>query len=57
MNDCAKIDARLKDTGTVEKGNSHVGDLQLVTILECWRQNLDLDDIFWMLVPNANVKR
>ena len=34
-----------------------VGDLQLVTILECRRQNKDLGDIFWMLVPETNVKR
>ena len=38
-------------------GDIDVGDLQLVTIKECWRQNSDLGDIFWMLVPDANVKR
>ena len=39
------------------RGYSHVDDLQLVTILECWRQNLDLGDIIWMLVPDAHIKR
>ena len=29
---------------------SHVGDLQLVTIKQCWRQNSDLGEIIWMLV-------
>ena len=28
-----------------------------MTLLGCWRQNYDLGDIFWMLVPDANVKR
>ena len=37
-------------------GYSHVGDMvMLVTILGRWRQNKDLGDIFWMLVPDANV--
>ena len=35
----------------------YVGDLKLVTICGCWWLNFDVGDIFWMLVPDANVKR
>ena len=34
-----------------------VGDLKLETVLECWRQNSNFGDLFWMLVPDAQVKR
>ena len=34
-----------------------VGDAKLVTIFGCWKQNLDVGSIFWMLVPDVNVKR
>jgi len=36
-------------------GNSDVGEV--VTIFGCWWQNLDLCDIYWMLVPNAKLYR
>ena len=35
----------------------YVGDLKLVTIWGCWWLNFDVGDIFWMLVPDINVKR
>ena len=34
-----------------------VGDLKTVTICGFWWPNFDVGDIFWMLVPDANVKR
>lgn len=34
-----------------------VGELKLVTIFKCRWLNFDVDDFFWMLVPEANVKR
>ena len=30
-----------------------VGDSKLGTILESWRQNFDIGDIFWIMVPDA----
>ena len=35
----------------------YVGDLKLGTISRCWWLNFDVGDIFWMLVPDAYVKR
>ena len=32
-----------------------VGDFMLVIIFGCWWHNFDMADIFWMLVPDANV--
>ena len=38
--------------------DSDVGDLKLVTLkCGCWWLNFDAGDIFWILVPDANVKR
>jgi len=37
--------------------DSVVGDLKLVTICGCWWQYSDDGDIFWVLVPDAYVKR
>ena len=33
-----------------------VGDSMFVTIFGCWWRNFDIGDIFWMLMPDANMK-
>ena len=35
--------------------DSDLGNFKLVTILEYWLQNIDVGDIFWMLVPDTHV--
>ena len=32
------------------------GDIVML-VIESWWQSLDVGDIFWMLMPDANVKR
>ena len=36
-----------------KNGYNDVGDLKLVTICGCWRLNFDVDDNFWILVPDT----
>ena len=38
-------------------GYIDVGEFMLVTIFGCWRQNFDIGDLFWMLLPDANNKK
>ena len=46
------------DLGDISRmGDSDVGDLKLVTVFGFWWQNFDVDDIFGMLMTDANVKR
>ena len=39
-----------------ENGDSDIDDIFMLVILS-WRRSVDVGDIFWILVPNADVKR